>query len=99
MSYLRDTFAAVADVSGHINKEQLRDALQRAGLNPTIAQVEKLWAVMDRDRCGKVQLRELGDMGAGGRKRRESPERYLSHCMCCPSLGVRYELGVNVLAQ
>ena len=59
MSYLRDTFAAVADVSGHMNKDQLRDALQRAGLNPTLSQVEKVWGVMDRDRCGKVQLRDF----------------------------------------
>ena len=42
-----------------MNKDQLRQALQRAGLNPTLVQVEKVWAVMDRNRCGKVQLRDF----------------------------------------
>jgi hypothetical protein len=56
MSFLRDTFAAGADVSGHMSKDQLRDVLGRMGLTPTLAQLERAWEVMDSDRCGKVQL-------------------------------------------
>ena len=59
MSFLRDTFAAGADVSGHMSKDQLRQVLERVGLTPTLAQLERAWEVMDSDRCGKVQLRDF----------------------------------------
>jgi hypothetical protein len=54
-----DVCMQVADVSGHMNKEQLREALQRAGLNPTVTQLEKTWDLMDSNRCGKVTLRDF----------------------------------------
>jgi len=42
MSFLRDTFAASADLAGQMSKDQLRQALQRVGLAPTLAQIEKV---------------------------------------------------------
>ena len=59
MGFLRDIFAAVADVSGHMSKEQMREALKRAGLAPTEAQLERAWGVVDADRCGRVTLRDF----------------------------------------
>ena len=59
MGFLRDIFAAVADVSGHMGKEQMREALKRAGLAPTEAQLERAWGVVDADRCGRVTLRDF----------------------------------------
>jgi hypothetical protein len=42
MSFLRDVFAAVADAAGQMSKDQMREALLRAGLSPTPVQVSAL---------------------------------------------------------
>lgn len=58
-SYLRDTFAAVADITGHVNKEQLQQALSKAGLNPSVSQLEKVWGKVDSSRSGKASQQDF----------------------------------------
>jgi DNA repair exonuclease SbcCD ATPase subunit len=75
-NFVRDTFASVADMGGHMKREDLEYALNRAGLRPTEIQLQSLWDRMDANRDGRASLidfvRECGEvLAAAAFPRRE----------------------------
>jgi hypothetical protein len=65
MSFLRDVFAAVADAAGQMSKDQMREALLRAGLSPTPVQVSALSVAVMPNRSMRCHCTTDGRTCAG----------------------------------
>uniref|UniRef100_A0A7S4NRZ8 EF-hand domain-containing protein n=1 Tax=Guillardia theta TaxID=55529 RepID=A0A7S4NRZ8_GUITH len=59
LNYIRDTFAAVSSISGHINRDQFEEVFLKLELKPTLEQIDELWQSMDTTNCGQVDIKDF----------------------------------------